>query len=69
MFKRLSAATNAAVTSEWLSGAAVIGVAGLVGAYAAEGMTTLQWISGLSAVAGAIAWAVMVRVWPQTVQS
>ena len=60
MFK----AVNAAVTSELVSGLAVICVAGLVGAYAAEGMSVLQWIGGLSAVAGAIAWAVMVRVWP-----
>ena len=60
MFK----AVNAAVTSELVSGLAVICVAGLVGAYAAEGMNPMQWAGGLSAVVGAIAWAVMVRVWP-----
>jgi uncharacterized membrane protein (DUF441 family) len=38
--------------------------AGLLGQYAAHGISLAQWISGLVAVAGSIALAVMVRVWP-----
>ena len=30
------------------------------------GMTPAQWLGGLSAVVGAIAWAVIVRAWPDT---
>jgi general stress protein CsbA len=57
---------TAGVVSEYASCAAVILVSTLVGAYAAQGMTSTQWLGGLAAVGGAIAWAVIVRAWPAT---
>lgn len=57
---------TAGVVSEYASCAAVILVSTLVGAYAAQGMTPTQWLGGLAAVGGAIAWAVIVRAWPAT---
>ncbi len=62
MFKLLTVG----VVSEYMSCAAVIVVSTLVGACAAQGMTPAQWLGGLSAVVGAIAWAVIVRAWPDT---
>lgn len=41
--------------------------AGLLGQYAARGISAAQWISGITAVVGAIALAVLIRVWPATV--
>jgi hypothetical protein len=43
----------------------VVITAGLLGQFAAHGMTVSQWISGLTAVAGAIGLAVIVRTWPK----
>ena len=42
----------------------IIIVAGLVGQYAARGMTPSQWFFGVTAVAGAITLAVILRCWP-----
>jgi len=42
----------------------IVIVAGLVGQYAARGMTPMQWFFGLTAVAGAITLAVILRCWP-----
>ena len=44
--------------------ALVVVTAGLVGQYAARGLTPTQWVYGLTAIAGAIAVAVMLRCWP-----
>ena len=49
-----------------LTAALVIIVSGLLGQYAAHGISPLQWISGLAAVAGAVSLAVIVRTWPKT---
>lgn len=38
--------------------------AGLLGQYAAHGISLAQWISGVTAVVGSIALAVMIRIWP-----
>ena len=40
--------------------ALVVVTAGLVGQYAARGLTPTQWVYGLTAIAGAI----MLRCWP-----
>ena len=45
--------------------ALVVITAGLLGQFAAHGLSPTQWISGLTAVAGAIALAVIVRTWPK----
>ncbi len=42
----------------------IIIIAGLVGQYAAKGMTPGQWFYGLVAIAGAITLAVILRCWP-----
>jgi hypothetical protein len=44
--------------------ALVVVTAGLVGQYAARGITPGQWVYGLTAIAGSIAVAVMLRCWP-----
>jgi len=44
----------------------IVIIAGLVGQYAARGMTAGQWIAGLTAIAGAITLAVILRCWPAT---
>lgn len=44
--------------------ALVVITAGLVGQFAAAGMSPVQWAYGLVAIAGSIAAAVMVRCWP-----
>ena len=46
------------------SAAAIVVVSGLVGQYAARGMTADQWVYGLVAIAGAITLAVVLRCWP-----
>lgn len=48
-----------------LTAALVVLTAGLLGQYAAHGLTVTQTISGVAAVAGAIALAVIVRTWPK----
>jgi hypothetical protein len=45
--------------------ALVVVTAGLLGQFAAHGLSTGQWFSGLTAVGGAIALAVIVRTWPK----
>ena len=55
---------NAIAAGEYTSAFAVVVVAAMTGARAAEGMSALQWAGGVAAVAGTIAWAVIVRVWP-----
>lgn len=60
MFKR----ANLSLLGEYLSAFSVVLVAALLGARAAEGMSLQQWVGGITAVTAAIAWAVMVRVWP-----
>ncbi len=42
----------------------IVIVAGLVGQYAARGMSPTQWFFGLTAVAGAVTLAVILRCWP-----
>lgn len=44
--------------------ALVVVTAGLVGQFAAQGMSPTQWLYGLASIAGSIAVAVMVRCWP-----
>lgn len=46
------------------SAAAIVVVSGLVGQYAARGMSGQQWFYGLVAIAGAITLAVVLRCWP-----
>jgi chromate transport protein ChrA len=46
------------------SAAAIVVVSGLVGQYAARGMSGQQWFYGLTAIAGAITLAVILRCWP-----
>lgn len=60
MFKQL----NSTFAAEWGSAAMVFMVSALVGRFAAEGMTPLQWAGALTAVLGSITVAVAVRVWP-----
>lgn len=48
-----------------LTAGLVVVVAGLLGQYAAHGISPVQWVSGLAAVCGAIALAVIVRTWPK----
>ena len=55
---------NAVAAGEYTSALAVVLVAAVTGARAAEGMSALQWAGGTAAVLGTIAWAVIVRVWP-----
>ncbi len=50
--------------AEWASAALVFGCGGLVGHYAAEGMSLVQWAGALTAVLGSVTVAVAVRVWP-----
>lgn len=57
-------ALNAVAAGEYTSAFAVVVVAAVTGARAAEGMSALQWAGGVAAVVAAIAWAVIVRVWP-----
>lgn len=47
----------------------IVVVAGLVGQYAAQGMSPRQWAAGLAAIAGSIALAMIVRCWPATTQT
>lgn len=42
----------------------IVIVAGLVGQYAARGMSPSQWFYGLTAIAGSITLAVILRCWP-----
>jgi hypothetical protein len=44
--------------------ALVIVTASLLGQYAARGINPAQWVFGLTAIAGSIAVAVMIRCWP-----
>lgn len=44
--------------------ALVVVTAALVGQYAARGINPTQWVFGLTAIAGSIAVAVMLRCWP-----
>ena len=46
------------------SAAMIVIVSGLVGQYAARGMTAHQWFYGLTAIAGSITLAVILRCWP-----
>jgi hypothetical protein len=41
--------------------------AGLLGQFAAQGISPQQWLAGLTAVAGSIGLAVLIRVWPAPV--
>lgn len=49
-----------------LTAALVIVVSGLLGQYAAHGISLSQWAFGLLAVVGSILLAVIVRTWPKT---
>ena len=61
MFK----AFKSPLVAEFASACAVVLVSAIVGAYAKEGMNSVQWLGGLASILGAIAWAVMVRVWKE----
>lgn len=50
--------------AEWASTLLVVLAAWVVGRYAAEGLTPVQWGCGIFAIMGSISVAVMVRVWP-----
>jgi hypothetical protein len=50
--------------AQWASSIMVVLVSGLVGQFAAIGMNPMQWAGALLAMAGSIALAVMLRVWP-----
>jgi hypothetical protein len=66
LFKaRSSAAVAKLLDSNILTAALVVVSAGLLGQYAAHGLSPSQWISGLAAVGGSIALAVIVRTWPK----
>ena len=54
----------AALTAERLSAVLVYVVSSIVGAYAARGLTPLQWGGAAVAVIGSILIAVIVRTWP-----
>jgi len=60
MFKRLTSQEAA----QWASTIMVVLVSGLVGQFAARGMNAAQWAGAVLAIAGSIALAVMLRVWP-----
>ena len=49
--------------------ALVIVTASLVGQYAARGINPAQWVFGLTAIAGSIVVAVMIRCWPAPQES
>lgn len=55
---------SASTFAQWGSAILVIASAMIVGRYAAIGMDSQQWACGLFAIAGSVAVAVMVRVWP-----
>ena len=48
---------------EYGTAALVFGSSGLVGHYAATGMTLIQWAGAATAVLGSVTVAVAVRVW------
>lgn len=48
---------------EYATAALVFGSSGLVGHYAADGMTLVQWAGATTAVMGSVTLAVGVRVW------
>ena len=49
--------------------ALVIVTASLLGQYAARGINPAQWVFGLTAIAGSIVVAVMIRCWPAPQES
>lgn len=53
-----------ALTPQRLAAILVTVVSTLVGAFAAEGMSKVQWIGGIVAVLASIAVAVIVHRWP-----
>lgn len=48
---------------EYGTAALVFGSGGLMGHYAADGMTVVQWAGAVTAVLGSLTLAVAVRVW------
>jgi hypothetical protein len=53
-----------ALTSQRLAAILVTIVSTLVGAFAAQGMSKVQWIGGVIAVVASVAVAVIVHRWP-----
>ena len=53
-----------ALTSQRLAAILVTVISTLVGAFAAQGMSLVQWIGGIVAVMASIAVAVIVHRWP-----
>jgi len=53
-----------ALTPQRLAAVLVTVISTLVGAFAAQGMTLVQWIGGIVAVVASIAVAVIVHRWP-----
>jgi len=60
MLKFLSSARAAQLGSAVL----VVIASWIVGRYASEGLTPVQWACGVFAILGSISVAVMVRIWP-----
>ncbi len=54
---------------EWATAALVFIIAMFMGAYAAQGMNTVQWAGAAAAVLGSVTLAVLVRVWPAEPQA
>ena len=50
--------------SEWGTALMVFASGGMAGHYAAQGMSSAQWLGAFAAVLGSIALAVVIRVWP-----
>jgi hypothetical protein len=56
---------NKLLDANIMTAALVILSAALLGQYAAHGLSLMQGISGVAAVGGSIALAVIVRTWPK----
>ena len=64
MFKFMSSPRFAEIGSALL----VVIAAWIVGRYAAQGLSPIQWACGIFAIMGSISVAIMVRVWPAPVK-
>jgi hypothetical protein len=64
MFKFLTSPRFAEIGSALL----VVVSAWIVGRYAAQGLSPIQWACGIFAIMGSISVAIMVRMWPAPVK-
>ena len=62
MFKFLTSPRFAEIGSALL----VVIASWIVGRYAAQGLSPIQWACGIFAIMGSISVAIMVRLWPAT---